>query len=106
MDRLTSVLVRYLGIRPSSPEALAVVVEPNQNFVRILKTSYWEAGQDLDAGDRSEFFRLIALRFAGESWPSQEQGKAYYTKTFLPRLHEGALAAGWTVVESGSKTDA
>ncbi|MCB8881086.1 hypothetical protein ACELLULO517_12640 [Acidisoma cellulosilytica] len=103
LDRLTHVLVRYLGIRPSSPEALAAVVEPNQNFVRMLKASYWEPGQDLDTADRSAFFTLIALRFAGEAWPSQEQGKAYFTKTFLPRLHEGAEAAGWAVVEPGEQ---
>jgi hypothetical protein len=106
LERLTGVLVDYLGIRPSSPEALAAVVEPNQAFVRTLKAFYWEAGQDLDAADRSEFFALIAQRFAGEPWPSHEQGKAYFTKTFLPRLHEGALSAGWIVVDPGGKTDA
>jgi hypothetical protein len=106
LERLTGVLVDYLGIRPSSPEALAAVVEPNHRFVRTLKNSYWEAGHDLDAADRSAFFALIALRFAGEPWPTHEQGKSYYTDVFLPSLREGAEAAGWMVVEARDKNDA
>ena len=104
LERLTHVLVRYLGIRPSSPEALAAVVEPNLTFVRTLKSAYWEAGEDLDSPDRIAFFHLIARRFAGEPWPAQDKGKEYFTKTFLPSLQEGALAAGWTVVTPDGKT--
>jgi hypothetical protein len=99
LGRLTAVLVDYLGIRPSSPESLAAVVEPNLNFVRTLKASYWEVGQDLDAADRIEFFTIIALRLTGEQWPTQDQGEAYYTGSFLPRLRDAALAAGWEVVD-------
>jgi hypothetical protein len=98
LDRLTKVLVDYAHIRPSSPEALAAVVESDREFARILKKFYWEKGEGLETSDLDDFKDLIAQRFAGESWPSLSSEPDYFETTFIPRLHAGAIDAGWEVI--------
>jgi hypothetical protein len=41
---------------------------------------------------------MIAYRFAGEAWPSLDSEPLYFENTFIPRLHAGALDAGWEIV--------
>jgi hypothetical protein len=98
LARLTGVLVKHMHIRPSSPEALAAVVETDPTFTRMMKKFYWEAGEDLRTSDRDDFKDMIAYRFAGEAWPSLDSEPLYFENTFIPRLHAGALDAGWEIV--------
>jgi len=98
LDRLTEVLVKDMHIRPSSPEALATVVESDRTFTRMMKKFYWKIGDGLETSDRDAFKDLIAFRFAGEAWPSLDKEELYFENTFIPRLHAGALEAGWEIV--------
>jgi hypothetical protein len=98
LDRLTGELVKHMHIRPSSPEALATVVETDRTFTRMMKSFYWEAGEGLGTSDRDAFKDMIAFRFAGEAWPRSDKEPLYFENTFIPRLHAGALDAGWEVL--------
>jgi hypothetical protein len=98
LDRLTGVLVKDMHIRPSSPEALAAVVESDRTFTRMMKKFYWEAGEGLRISERDAFKDMIAFRFAGEAWPRSDKEPLYFENTFIPRLHAGALDAGWELV--------
>ena|ERR1700712_5888349 len=98
LDRLTGVLVKDMQIRPSSPEALATVVETDLTFTRMMKKLYWQAGEGLRTSDRNDFRNLIAHRFAGEAWPSANNDLHYFESVFIPRLHAGAVDAGWETV--------
>jgi hypothetical protein len=98
LGRLTGVLVKDMQIRPSSPEALATVVETDPTFTRMMKKLYWQAGEGLRTPDRNDFRNMIAHRFAGEAWPTSNDDLLYFENVFLPRLHAGAVDAGWEVV--------
>jgi hypothetical protein len=98
LERLTGVLIKDMGIRPSSPEALATVVETDRTFARTMKTLYWQAGEGLKTSDRNDFKDMIAHRFAGEAWPSPNDDLLYFENSFIPRLRAGALDAGWEIV--------
>jgi hypothetical protein len=85
------------NVRPPSDQALAEVIEEDQEFTEILNDCY--NGPDtsgLDTAEREILLDTIGLRFAGGHWPCFMDG-VEYREQFANRLVANAQAAGWLI---------
>jgi hypothetical protein len=85
------------NLRPPNDEALAQLIEEDQEFTQTLNDCYNGPDQSgLDTAEREELLEIIGFKFAGSHWPCNFDSQDY-TRQFAQRLVTNAEAAGWVI---------